>query len=410
LVQLRQKNAEYLPGDLNLDVQQAEVDGLRDAIGKLIDNDLTQSTKNLTNIDKLIASYQDQLKAQPAEALRVAALQRNSDQLSQFYSLLTEKAEEARISKAATIIATRVVTPSKLPHAATSPKAKITIIGGALAGFFGGIIVVFLTHTLSGRFESEEQIRRLIKLPIFGAIPNQKLIGTGANFFGPKTHNSFSESFRLVKRNLNQFSKQQKATTLLVISANERDGKTTVAANLAKAFADDGKKVAMLDCDFYLSRLPKLQAFEGSPALIEWLTTGKRAELQRWPGEAFSIIPASAFPTRDGRLDEQLFSGIIALLIAEFDYLILDSPPLPIVSDGLVLGNFADVILSVISIKNTERRTFEYHNELITGLGRPHGLVINGAEGSSYSETDAYFRGGVRRRNRFAARFRLSRA
>lgn len=401
LVKLRQLNTEYMPDEQDVYVQQAQVDELRRTIRDLVDNDLKQSTKNLEDMDNLIASYEDKLKEQPAEALKVAALKRTSDQLGQFYELLTEKAEQAQISKAATIIDTRVVTPSRLPHMATSPKATITIIGGALAGFFCGIIAVFLKHTLSGRFESEEQIRRTIKLPVYGTVPAQKMVGTGSNFFGANTHNSFSESFRLIKRNLGQYVKDRKATILLVISANERDGKTTVAANLAKTLADDGKRVAMLDCDFYLSRLQKLQEFENAPGLADWLATGGRPDLRCWPGESFWIIPAGAFPKRGGRLDEASFSGIISLLTEEFDYLVLDSPPLPIVSDGLVLGNFADVILSVISVKNTDRRMFDYHNELINGLGRPHGLIINGAESASYSETDAYFMGGTKKRKRF---------
>lgn len=402
LVQLRQLGAEYTSASQDIGVQESQVDELRNSIATLIKNDLDQTTANLAAIDQVIGSYRHKLQAQPAEALRVAALTRTSDQLGQFYGLLTEKAEEARLSKAATIIATRVVAPAEMPRGATSPKATIAVVGGAIAGLFLGIIYVFLKQTLSSRYESEEQVRRLVKLPVYGKIPTQKLVGTGSNFFGPNMPNAFSEAFQMIKRNINRLTRRQKGTVLLVISANERDGKTMVATNLAKTFADDGKRAVMLDCDFYLSRLPTLGAFYGAPGLTDWLTTGERPPLQQWPGESFFVLPAGVRPKRNMRLDESALAEIVNQLRAEFDYVILDSPPLPVVSDGLVLADLADVILSVISIRKTERRAFDYHHELLAEFDRLHGIIINGAEGSTYAESETYFTGPKKRRHRIA--------
>ena len=406
MVQLRLLNAEYTPDSQDVAVQQAQVYELRNAINDLIANDLKQSTKNLGDMDKLIGSYQAVLRAQPAEALKVAALKRASDQLGQFYGLLTQTAEQAQISKAATIIDTRVVAPAKLSYLPTSPKPKMTVFTGALGGLFVGIIVVFLRHTLSSRYESEEQIRGAIPLPVYGTIPTQKLVGVGGKFFSQKrTPNSFSESFRFIKRSLVQYARQDGATVVLVISANEGDGKTTVAVNLAKALADDGNRTVLLDCDLYLSRLNSALEVDGAPEPPDCLAPACRPDVRRWPGEAFWVMPARAMPTRNGRLDDSSFAAIAAVLREEFDYIILDAPPLPAASDGLVLGRFADVILSVITVRNTERRSFEYHNELITALSRPHGLIINGAEAAKYTETDAYFMGVSRKRQGFARWF-----
>jgi tyrosine-protein kinase Etk/Wzc len=393
-LQLRQLSSEYTSYSQDLSVQQSQVSEIRRSIANLIENDLAQTTQNLADIDTVIASYNKRHKEQPADALKVAALTRTSNQLGQFYSLLTEKAEQAQISKAATIIATRIVTPAHLPHASTSPKAGITVVAGAVAGMFLGIIFIFLRQTLSGRYETEEQIRHMIKLPVYGKVPVQKLLG-GSAFFGPDTPNAFSESFRLINRNVSRISngKNAVATVILIISANKRDGKTTVAANLAKTFADDGKRVVMLDCDFYLSRLQKLNEIAQAPESGGVPVAGGRPELRQWPNENFSIYNASALPKRGRRLDEAAIAKVIGQLKQEFDYVILDSPPLPIISDGLALAGLSDMILSVVSVKNTERRTFEYHTELLAGVDCPHGVIINGAQGANYAETDAYFMG-----------------
>ncbi|OYV39268.1 MAG: hypothetical protein B7Z80_07725, partial [Rhodospirillales bacterium 20-64-7] len=106
------------------------------------------------------------------------------------------------------------------------------------------------------------------------------------------------------------------------------------------------------------------------------------------------------------RLDETAFGLVMQVLGREFEYVILDSPPLPIVSDGLVLGGFADLILSVVSVAHTGRRAFAQHNELIESLGRPHGIIINGADGADYQATEAYFLGEASKRSKFAGWFR----
>jgi tyrosine-protein kinase Etk/Wzc len=403
-LQLQQLSSEYTSYSQDVSVQQSEVGEIRRSIANLIANNLRQTTENLADIDTVITSYNKRHKEQPADALKVAALTRTADQLGQFYSLLTEKAEQAQISKAATIIATRIVTPSHLPHQSTSPKAAISVVAGAIAGLFLGIIFIFLKQTLSGRYQTEEQIRHMIKLPVFGKVPMQKMLG-GSAFFGPETPNAFSESFRLINRNVTRMTNAQSGIVILIISANKRDGKTTIAANLAKTFADDGKRAVMLDCDFYLSRLEKLTEFGSASGTAGVPTAGSPPELQQWPNETFSIYKAGVLPKRGNRLDETAISEIVGQLKQKFDYVILDSPPLPIISDGLALAGLSDMILSVVSVKNTERQTFEYHTELLADVDCPHGVIINGAEGANYAETDAYFMGVSLEKKRFSGWF-----
>jgi hypothetical protein len=72
---------------------------------------------------------------------------------------------------------------------------------------------------------------------------------------------------------------------------------------------------------------------------------------------------------------------------------VLDCPPLPTVSDGMTLGVFADLILSVISVSHTPKQTLKTHNELIDALQRPHGIIINEVINEYQDESDAYFLG-----------------
>lgn len=411
---LSQLTTEFTGNAQDVKIQRAQVNEISLSIRDLVNNDLKSATENLANIDKLISNYKDELKAKPAESLQVATLKRSSDQLGQLYDLLTQKAEQAQISMAATIISTRIVTPSQLPLSATSPRAMITVIAGALAGFIGGVMLVLGQHSFSGRFESEEQIRRMVSLPVYGAVPRHSLASTSStaertSLTLPGSFNPFSEAFHLIKRNISRYTNPESATKILVISANPQDGKTTIAANLAQSLAEDGKRVLLLNCDVYASRLESPMDFSDLPGLLDWMNTGKRPQLKKWPSGRFMVLPAGRTKRKyTTKLDETAIASIMQTLSNEFDYLILDSPPLPVVSDGLMLGSFADLILSVINVSHTTRRAFELHNELIDTLGKPRGLIINGAQAMNYGETYGYFYGSMKRHAKFFDRFRLN--
>ncbi len=409
LVKLQQLRMEYTGNDQNLQIQEAQVAELRGSIKNVVRNDLAAANRGLADIDQLMVGYHEQIKEQPAESLKVASLKRSSDLLGQLYQLLSQKAEQAQISKAATIVDTRIVTPSKLPLGASSPRAAITIIAGALVGLIAGIALVLAQRMFSGRFESEDQIRLAVGAPVYGAVPRQARALVGSNVFGPEQFSPFSEAFRLIKRNIYRNTDLGRAAVILVISASKEDGKTTIAANLAKTLADDGKRVVLVDCDLYLSRLQSMPSFSGALGLTDWLVTNKRPTLKSWPGEKFFLLPAGTMrSTRREPLNEKALAAVVAELSGEFDYLILDSPPLPIVSDGLTLGQLADLILSVVSVSHTMRRAFEVHNELINALDRPHGIIINGADGANYGGDEAYFLGEPGRLNRFTGWFRVN--
>jgi tyrosine-protein kinase Etk/Wzc len=408
-VKLRQLQMEYTANSQDLMVQQAQVAQLRSAITSTVHNDLAAANESLADLDAQIAQYRNQIKTQPSEALKVSSLSRSSKLLGQLYELLTEKAEQAQISKAATIIDTRVVTPASLPLGATSPKALITIIAGAFGGFAIGIAIVLAQRSFSGRFESEEQIRIAVPLPVYGTVPKQNQPLMVGAMFGPDGLNAFSESFKLIRHNIYRHSAPDRGTAILVISASKEDGKTTVATNIAKTLADDGKSAILVDCDLYLSRLEGLSDFSGTPGLTDWLATGQRPLIKAWPDERFSVLSAGTIRRPRGEsLDETALGLVIQVLGREFDYIILDSPPLPIVSDGVILGGFADLILSVVSVAHTGRRAFTLHNQIIEELGRPHGIIINNADDSDFHESDAYFHQNVSRKNKFTGWFNVS--
>jgi Mrp family chromosome partitioning ATPase len=129
----------------------------------------------------------------------------------------------------------------------------------------------------------------------------------------------------------------------------------------------------------------------GSKGLSEWLVSTNRPLLTKVEGQRFMILSAGAWPPNPGELlNQPKFAEVVATLRAEFDYVVIDSPPFPTVSDGVALGAQADLILSVIRIEHTERPLFAQHSDAITRMDRRQGIIINGVVRNSYGYGYAY--------------------
>jgi Mrp family chromosome partitioning ATPase len=245
-------------------------------------------------------------------------------------------------------------------------------------------------------------------VPVHGTIPRRTKAAIAAGFCDAIGHGPFFEAFRLLRASIARMAEPGKPMTILIISASKSDGKTTVATNLAKSLADSGKQVVLVDGDLHLSRLKALQPHT-HPGLIGWMQTGKRPEIDFWPGEKFKLLAAGAAEEAGSiNLDGERLGAIFTELKSQFDFIVIDSPPLPTVSDGLLLGEFADLILSVVSVSNTTKRSFATHNELIETLDRPHGIIINGVENESYEGKDAYFLNDAISPKKFIGRFKMN--
>ena len=344
-VDLSQAQVQYTAASPEVRLAAAKVGELRNSIDTIVRNDLAAVNQSLKSLDALIAEFQTQIKDMPAESLQVMSYQRSADVLGKLYVLLMQRQEEAQIAKAATIINTRVVTPVNIPPEATTPKAPIYIAAGAAAGLLLSLGLVFGQRAFSGRFESEHEIRRSVALQLYGSVPKHAAPDFSPNLLGGTRSTPFSEALRLFRGSIYRGTGQNRSVVIQIISPSHGGGTTTIAENLAKALADDGRRVVLVDGDLRPVKL------------------------------------SEQFRMNSLRGMEGVLTGIFARWREEFEFVIVDSPPLPASADGMVLGAFADLILSVVSVSHTRRRTLATHVELLEALDRPHGIVINMVEG-----------------------------
>jgi capsular exopolysaccharide synthesis family protein len=403
-VTLRSQETQFTVKSQQVQQQLATISQIEGAIQTIVQNDESVATKNLRNLDTMIAQFQEELKAMPAESLQVNELSRSSDVLGTLYGLLMQKEEEAQVAKAAAIEDTRIISPAELPLSATAPRPALAVAAGLIFGLLAGFSIVIINRTLSRCYRSDAEIRRHIPLPTYGIIPKggRRIRG----MFSPLPTSAFAEAFRLLRANLYGMTSEPRLRVFMVTSPTAGDGRTIVAANIAKTLADDGKRVLLVDADLHCGDLASRLHLPPAPGLANWLLSKIRPPLLDVPGYNFKLLQAGAFPENPADLlNGQLADDIFAELRTQFDYVIVDTPAFPAVSDAMCLLRQMDLILTVASVDFTPRQSLVRHCETIGVTDTAHGLVINRVDPWRFAagRRPERYRGARSRRRLFAA-------
>lgn len=208
-----------------------------------------------------------------------------------------------------------------------------------------------------------------------------------------------SEIFRMLRTNIQFTSSKEKNKTILITSASQGEGKSWISANLATVFASTGKKVLLIDSDMRLGRQYKIfniSPIPGISNLLSGLVDSEKDVIQKLDGiENLSVIPAGDVPPNPAELltsDE--FSKILNKLKKSYDVIIVDGPPINLVTDGLLISRVVDNTVLVVENKKTKKEQLRNAILSITNVGgKIAGVVLNKAENYTKTYKNSYYYG-----------------
>lgn len=286
--------------------------------------------------------------------------------------------------------------PSSTP---VSPKPLRNVLFGALMGLVLGLGLALLLEQLDRRVKRQDDLAEATGLPLLAAVPKRKAFDRehlGHGSLSPAE----TEIFRLLRANLRYFKVKRSIDSVLVTSAEPGEGKTLVSLGLALAAVTSGERVLLLEADLRdpgLSRVLELPATGGlsgvltseSGDLASAVTTVDAGELAAAVGNAtLDVIPAGAIPPNPTELVEsQRMKDLIVQAEEEYDFVIIDTPPVLVVSDAIPLISVVSGVLAVSGLGVSTRVAAEDLAEQLERLGAPTlGVVANFAEhtGRSY--------------------------
>jgi len=208
-----------------------------------------------------------------------------------------------------------------------------------------------------------------------------------------------SEIFRMLRTNIQFTSSREKNKTILITSASQGEGKSWITANLATAFASTGRKVLLIDSDMRLGRQYKIFNISPVPGisnLLSGLVDSEKEVIQKLDEiENLSIIPAGDIPPNPAELltsDE--FKKILNKLKRSYDVIIVDGPPIGLVTDGLLISSIVDNTVLVVENKKTRKEQLRNAILSINNVGgKIAGVVLNKAENYTRIYKNSYYYG-----------------
>ncbi|MBD8023752.1 polysaccharide biosynthesis tyrosine autokinase [Microbacterium gallinarum] len=281
---------------------------------------------------------------------------------------------------AASPVQVRTVQPAVVPSTPSSPNTMLNIALGTLLGLALGIGIGVLRTVLDTRVRTLHDIEQLTTAPLLGGIAYDPGAQKRPLIVHADPRSPRAESFRSLRTNLQFLNIEGGPRSFVVSSAGPGEGKSTTTANLAIALAETGARVALVDGDLRLPRVADYMGIEGGVGLTDVLIG--RVELadalQKWGrGQLFVLTSGPIPPNPSELLGSVAMDHVLASLTEHFDYVIIDAPPLLLVTDAAVLSKKTrGVILAAASGKTRKHDLTGAIRSLETAGGQLLGLVV----------------------------------
>ncbi|MBR7178942.1 MAG: AAA family ATPase [Oscillospiraceae bacterium] len=257
---------------------------------------------------------------------------------------------------------------------------------GAAAGLFVWAVCMFVLTLNRRTVHNEEELKRTLNYPCLGIVPATKVVGRGKGC--PLIHTDkgkfgFSESVRLLQMHVQKEMQRKNHKLLMISGATPGEGKTTVAVNLAIAFAKKGHRVLLVDCDMYNPSVFQALKQECSKTMRDYQVGNAEATEIFVKTEVRHLYAMAANVDFKDMESKDLLQRILKVCRSSFDYVILDTPPCSLLVDAAELSDLADCAMMVIRQDYASRSQIVEGVKLLTDNGLALiGCALNGVAGN----------------------------
>ncbi|MEO0455551.1 MAG: polysaccharide biosynthesis tyrosine autokinase [Cyanobacteria bacterium P01_A01_bin.114] len=381
---------QALPPEVNLQIGEVESALIGDYIR--LEARLTGLQDQAVSLQQAEQAYLERAGSLPRLEQEQRELQRQLEAAQSTYALLLQRLQEVRVAENQNVGNVRVIQPAHVLTGPIAPRKKLYFVTGALLGGFLGVGTALVLEARDRSIKTVDEAKARLGQPVLGVIPTfgkggrvnrlrdadertiPTLVVQGNN---PSLS---SEAYHMLRNNLKFLDSDRPPNVIVVTSSVPREGKSTVASNLAASIAQTGKQVLLIDADLHhpiqhwIWDIPNQDGL--SNVLVGQLSP-EEATTEVIPN--LKVLLAGVVPPNPAALlDSQRMTSLLQDFKAQYDYVILDTPALSGGASASIIGKMADGLLLVVRPKVADNASLDYAKTLIEqSQQRVLGLVVN---------------------------------
>ena len=379
---LLRTSTENNPTIINLDTS---IHAMKKNVQVSLDRVLRGLFITKADLDREANRYSRRISEAPGQEREFVSIARQQEIKAGLYLMLLQKREENAITLAATANNAKIIDDAIADEAPVSPKGKMIYLVALVLGVGIPVGVIYMLELTKFKIEGRADVEKLTSVPIIGDIPltDEK---QGAIAVFENQNNLMSETFRNIRTNL-QFMLENDKKVILVTSTVSGEGKSFISANLAISLSLLGKKVVIVGLDI---RKPGLNKVFNIPrkgvGITQYLANPEKnlmdlVQLSDVSKNLYILPGGSVPPNPTELLARDGLDKAIEMLKKNFDYVILDTAPVGMVTDTLLIGRVADLSVYVCRADYTHKNEYTLINELAENNKLPNlCTVINGLD------------------------------
>jgi tyrosine-protein kinase Etk/Wzc len=399
-VDVTKESELYLTQSIALETQKAQLEqSVAEASAKYTSEHpvMQQMEAQLAAINSRIAELNNTLKQLPDLQRRYLQLYREVEVKQQLYTALLNSYQQLRIAKAGEIGNVRIVDTAVEPLKPIAPKKLQILILSIFLGGFLGTLIALLRNMMRSGIKDAAQIENELDIPVYATVPRSAVQESRAKLLKKKkaipilavkdSDDIAVESIRSIRTTIH-FSLTEAKNNIIAISGPAPEvGKSFIAANLGAILAQGGKKVLMMDGDMRRGYLHKYFNQDTAPGLSELLLGTHTLEqvIKADSYEGLYFISRGKNPSNPAELlGSQKFQVLLSELSAQFDHILIDTPPALAVTDGVIIAQAAGVNLLVVRHAKTQMKELELTiNRFEQAKVKVNGVILNDVQRGS---------------------------
>ncbi len=399
-VDVTKESELYLTQSITLETKKAELEQKQAEMAAKYTAEhpaMREINGQLGAINKQIGELNSTLKQLPDVQRQYLQLYREVEVKTQLYTALLNSYQQLRIAKAGEIGNVRIVDTAVEPVEPIKPKKLIVLVLAIIAGGFIGTLVALLRNMLRTGIKDSGQIENELDLPVYATVPRSPIQESRVKILKKKKNipilavkNSDDiaiESLRSIRTAIHFALANAKNNIIMIAGPSPEVGKSFISTNLATIFAQGDKRVLLIDADMRRGYMHKYFDVDVKPGLSELLSG--QADLQKVLHKTqvanLDVITRGKSPTNPSEiLSSNQFKELLEQLQSQYDHIIIDTPPVLAVTDGIIISQYTGVNLIVARYAKSQMKELELTLNRFEQAGvKVNGFILNDIQRAS---------------------------